>query len=122
LEQLTMPAGRDIYLEAEGRRLAAVESYRAQAVREVYPVEVLGSDQPAGLVRGAARYRLELKRVVFQGDVDFYGLSGFNVVIVRPGARVVYTGCEWEQIAEGAAAGGAFAENVVISARRRRVL
>ena len=52
MEQLTMPAGRDIYLEAEGRRLAAVESYRAQAVREVYPVEVLGSDQPAGLVRG----------------------------------------------------------------------
>lgn len=122
MERLTLPTGRDIFIEADGRRLAAVESYRAQALRDLYPVEVLGNAQPVGLVKGPERYRLELRRVLFQEDVDFHGLADFNVVIVRPGGRVIYTGCEWEQISDGAAAGEAFAENVVITARKRRVI
>lgn len=117
-----IPMSRDIFIEADGLRIGVVESYKAQAVRELFELYELGSPLPVRTVAGAPRYRLELRRVLFSGSMDFHGLSGFSVVIVKPDQRIVYSGCEWEQISEGVAVGEPCVEAVTLTAERRTVL
>lgn len=124
---MTFPTSADITLEVNGRPLAVAQSYRARATRESRVVEAFGSREPVGAVAGRTVYQLELQRVQLLTDslsdeVDFYGLTGFNVVIAKPGSRVVYTGCEWSGIDEAAALGGVVLESVSILAAGRLVL
>jgi hypothetical protein len=124
--KMDFPTGRDIYLEVDGRRLAVVESYRAETVRQGVPVEAFGEELPVGWAPGAARHRLELTRVTACGEagdeVDFYELKDFSVVVARPDRRIVYTGCAWEELAESAEADGLVLERAVISALGRVAL
>ena len=43
------PTAKDIYIEVDGRRLAAAQSYRVKTTRDARFVESFGSAQPAGL-------------------------------------------------------------------------
>lgn len=58
------PTAKDIYIEVEGRRLAAAQSYRGEnhPGRPVL-VESFGSAQPAGTVAGQPRHTIELTRL-----------------------------------------------------------
>ena len=44
------PTAKDIYIEVEGRRLAAAQSYRVKTTRDARFVESFGSAQPAGTI------------------------------------------------------------------------
>lgn len=123
MEPISIPTGRDIYLEINGRRAAVVESYEARSERKLYLVEELGGDAPAAALPARASHRLTLKRVWAEnGAPDFYALSGFDVVVVKPGARVVYSGCEWESLTESVSAGKPCLETAVAVAQRRVAL
>ncbi|MDR2909449.1 MAG: hypothetical protein LBU86_06180 [Oscillospiraceae bacterium] len=121
---LTFTTGGDISIEVNGKRLAVAQSYRVRTDRSAIPVEALGSHEPVGHITGSCVHRLELTRVeLFAGeDADFYELEDFNVVIARPGRRVIYTGCRWSGIDESAGQGGCVLETVTILAARRAVL
>ena len=101
---ITFPTSKDIYLEIDGRRVAAVQEYKSKAARESRYVEAFGADEPVGAVAGRTRYLLELSRVALcqplPPEVDFYGLENFNLVEVRPDRRIIYTGCQWTAIDE----------------------
>ena len=79
---ITFPTSKDIYLEIDGRRVAAVQEYKSKAARESRYVEAFGADEPVGAVAGRTRYLLELSRVAvcqpLPPEVDFYGLENFN--------------------------------------------
>lgn len=116
----TIPTSRDIYLEVEGRRAAAVESYDAKAERTLYEIEELGNDSPAATLWGRTRYRLTLRRVqLVDPDLDFHLLSGFSLVIVKPHSRIVYSGCEWSALSESIEPGKPCIETVTLTAQRR---
>lgn len=51
------PTAKDIYIEVDGRRLAAAQSYRVKTTREARFVESFGSAQPAGTVAGQPRHK-----------------------------------------------------------------
>ena len=51
--------------------------------------------------------------------LDFYSLSDFNLVIVRPDKRIIYSGCEWSNITEQANLNDTVLENVTIAAAKR---
>lgn len=101
---ITFPTSKDIYLEIDGKRIATVQSYKSKAARESRYVEAFGTEEPVGTVAGRTRYLLELSRVAvaqpLPPEVDFYGLEGFNLVVVRPDRKVIYTGCQWTAIDE----------------------
>ena len=80
------PTAKDIYIEVDGRRLAAAQSYRVKTTREARFVESFGSAQPAGTVAGQPRHTIELTRLQVVGEtgVDFHALSDFTIVIVKP--------------------------------------
>ena len=121
---ISIPTSRDIYLEVDGKRLAVVESYKSHTVRESATIEAFGETQPVGTIGGKVRHELTLSRVYITQDawedgVNFYDLDAFNLVIVKPDRRVIYTGCRWSDIHETAALGEAVLESVSIVAAGR---
>jgi len=124
---IAFPTSCDITIEINGKKLAVAQSYRARSTRESRAVEAFGQSEPVGTVAGRCVHQLELSRVrLLEGaaddGIDFYTLGGFNVVIAKPGRRVIYSGCEWSGIDEAAALGGVVLESVSILAAKRMEL
>ena len=119
----SVPTSRDIYIEVNGKKLAVVESYKVSATRESRPVEAFGQADPVATIAGRIKYNLELSRVYVNpantDGIDFYGLTDFNVVIVKPGSKIIYSGCEWASIQEGVGINDTVLEDVKIIASKR---
>ena len=125
MPSMTIPTGRDISIEVEGKRLAVVQSCTVKTDRETRSVEAFGSETPVATVGGKLTHTLELKKVVplrEAGSVDFYGLKNFTIVIVKPDCRIVYSGCEWSSIGETLGVGSPCIETIQAVAKKRMVL
>lgn len=125
METTKMPTSREIYVEADGKRLAAVQQYRVRGSRTAKSVDAIGSNTAIALVTGKTSYELELKKVMLSREydpVDVYELSNFVVMIVKPDRRIVYSGCEWKEIEETLELGEPCFERMVLSASKRMVL
>jgi len=120
----TMLQSREIYLEADGKKLAAVQQYRVRAKREALRIDAIGSEEAVGLVSGKTEYELELKKVLLRPgmDVDLFELSDFSVLIAKPGHHLLYSGCEWKEIEESLTLGEPCYERMLLSAKKRMVL
>ena len=102
----SIPSSKDIYIEVNGKRLAAAQSYQAKTTRESHYVQAFGQAQPVGTVGGRVEHQIQLSRIrvcsgALDDGVDFYNLSDFNIVIVKPDCKIIYSGCVWTGIAEG---------------------
>ena len=118
------PTSSDIYLEAEGRRIAVVQSYKATARRSEQVVEAFGEAEPIATIASQMNYKIELTRLYATAEavadgIDFHELSDFSLVIVKPDRRVAYTGCQWSEIAETGELSRMVAERVTLTASRR---
>ena len=51
--------------------------------------------------------------------IDFHTLDGFSLVIVKPDRRILYTGCQWSQIAETGQLSEMVAEKITVVASKR---
>ena len=121
------PTSNDIYIEIDGKKLAVAQKYRTRSTRESRYIEAFGSVEPVGAVGGRVKHVLELTRVcvsaaALDDGIDFHALSGFNVVIVKPDRRIIYSGCEWASIDEDADLGSLVLESVSVVATRRMEL
>ncbi len=121
------PTSSDIYIEVNGRRLAVVESYKAKTVRESRYIEAFGQSEPVGTVAGRVRHVIELGRVyatdtTVRDGISFFDITDFNLVIVKPDRRVIYSGCEWSDIVESVTIGDVIAERVTVVAAKRAEL
>lgn len=121
---VTVPTSRDIYIEINGQKLAVAQSYKARTTRESRYVEAFGSEEPVGTIGGRTRHVVELSRVVISegavsDGVDFYALSGFNLVIVKPDRKLIYSGCEWSEISENANLNDTVIEWISLVAQKR---
>ena len=119
-----LPTSSDIYLEANGKKLAVVQSYKATARRASKSDEAFGESEPIGALEGQKSYTIELTRLYASDEsvsdgVDFYSVSDFSLVIVKPDRRIVYTGCQWSDIIESGEIGEMVAEKVVVVASGR---
>ena len=124
---ITVPTSKDIYIEVDGKKLAVVESYTAFTKRESKNIEAFGSENPVATVSGKCTYRVELQKVIIINDsatdkIDFYNLSDFNLMIVKPDCRIIYSGCEWSDIKETGNLNKPCIETVNLIASKRMVL
>ena len=127
MDALKIPTSRDIYLEVDGKKVAIVQSYQLEARKSSAVVEAFGSETPVASIGGKMSYQIQLSRILplksaLWDGVDFYGLSDFNLVSVKPDRRIVYSGCQWTQIQETGALGSPCAETATLTASRRMVL
>lgn len=118
------PTSSDIWLEAEGKKIAVVQGYRAVSKRKEKTIEAFGESEPVAAIAGQKSYKIELTRLYATDDaisdgIDFHELSDFSLVIVKPDRRIVYTGCEWNEIAESGELSEMVAEKITINAKKR---
>lgn len=118
------PTSSDIYLEAEGKKIALVQSYSVVAKKTEKTIEAFGESKPVATIVGQPSYTIELSRLyatdtAVSDGISFHDLSDFSLVIVKPDRRVVYTGCNWSAIAENGELNDMVAEKVVLAAAHR---
>lgn len=121
---ITFPTSSDIYLEADGKKIAAVQSYRAVSDKTEKVIEAFGSSEPVAVLTTRLSHRIELSRLyatdeAISDGIDFHRLEDFSLVIVKPDRRIVYTGCRWSGIEENGELGNTVAEKVRIIAAKR---
>ena len=123
------PTSQDIYIEVNGKKLAVVESYKAQSSQNSRYIEAFGEKEPVGTASGRVKHVISLSRVYMYFDgqsdtaVNFFDLHNFNLVIVKPDRRIVYSGCEWFDIKESASLNDTILEDVqIIAAKRMEIL
>ena len=121
------PTSSDIYIEANGRRIAVVQSYRTVASRREKLIEAFGESEPVAALCTGTAYRVELSRLyatdeALSDGVSFYALDDFSLVIVKPDRRVVYGGCRWCEIEEEGKLSDTVAERLTLIAASRTEL
>ena len=104
-EYRRIPTSSDIYLEVDGVKVAVVQSYSAKASKTSSAVEAFGESEPVATVPGQTSHVLELTRLyatdeAIRDGIDFYGLSGFSLVICKPDRKIIYSDCQWSSISE----------------------
>ena len=124
MDTIKIPTSADIYLECNGMKVAVVQSYRAMTTRDSRNIEAFGQQEPVATIRGISKYTLELTRLyatdnALKDGINFYEMEDFSLVIVKPGKRVIYTGCQWMSLEESAALGGTVLEKVSLTATGR---
>lgn len=118
------PTSSDIYLEANGKKIAVVQSYKAVAKRSSRSIEAFGETEPVATLEGQKSYSVELTRLyatdaAISDGLDFYSLNDFSLVIAKPDRRIVYTGCQWADIQENGQLGENIIEKISLVAARR---
>ena len=114
---ICIPTSADIRIEVAGRRVAVVQSYRVEEEASCEVVGAIGSNEPVGVVRGPARYRITLQAI--SDGLRFHELRQFSLVIAKPDTMVVFSGCEWERLTERAEVGSSVLEEAVVLAAVR---
>ena len=118
------PTSSDIYLEAEGKKIAVVQSYKVSAKKSERVVEAFGEKEPVATIATQLNYRIELTRLyatdeAISDGIDFHSLADFSLVIVKPDRRVVFTGCQWSEIQEDGRLSEMVAERITLLAAHR---
>ena len=118
------PTSSDIYLEADGVRVAVVQSYTARTTKSSSAVEAFGEPEPVATVPGQAAHVIELTRLyatdeAIRDGIDFYSMEDFSLVICKPDRKIVYSGCQWSAIQESADIGSMVLEKVTLVASKR---
>ena len=121
---VTLPTSSDIYLEADGKKVAVVQSYKALAKKTERSIEAFGESEPVATITGQPNYAVELTRLyatdsAITDGINFHDMTDFSLVIVKPDRRIVYTGCNWSRIDESGEVGDLVAEKVSLIAAHR---
>ena len=69
------PTSSDIYLEANGKKIAVVQSYKAAASRSSRNIEAFGESEPVATIEGQKRYNIELTRLYATDDAISDGID-----------------------------------------------
>ena len=118
------PTSADIYLELNGKKLAVVQSYSAQTSKTSSVVEAFGESEPVATIPGQRKHTVVLTRLyateeASRDGLSFYDLEDFNLVICKPDRRIIYSGCQWQDLSETGKLGDMVLEKVTIVAARR---
>ena len=118
------PTSADIYLELNGKQLAVVQSYSAQTSKTSSVVEAFGESEPVATIPGQRKHTVVLTRLYATDEasrdgLSFYDLEDFNLVICKPDRRIIYSGCQWQDLSETGKLGDMVLEKVTIVAARR---
>ena len=125
MNTVKIPTSADIYLEADGKKVAVVQSYQVSASRQGKVIEAFGQSEAVAALAGSKSYRIVLSRL-YATDLDiadginFYELEDFSLVVCKPDRSIIYSGCQWADIQESAEVGGMVLEKVTLIAPRRK--
>ena len=65
------PTSSDIYLEANGRKIAVVQSYKAVSSKSEKLIEAFGETEPIAALTGRTSYKISLTRLYATDFIAF---------------------------------------------------
>jgi hypothetical protein len=118
------PTSSDIYLMADNKKIAVVQSYSVKSSRTSQVVKAFGQSEAVATAQGQITHVIELTRLyatdeAISDGICFYDLNSFSLVICKPDRKVIYSGCQWSDIAENGSLGATVAEKVTLIATKR---
>ncbi len=118
------PTSSDIYLEAEGKKVAVVQSYSVRTTRSSQVIEAFGEEEPVATIAGPRSHVIELTRLyatdeAIRDGLNFHELEDFSLVICKPDRRIIYSGCQWSSIGENGTLGNMVLEKITVTATKR---
>lgn len=119
MNRAIFPSSSEVYLELDGKKLAAVQSYSVKAVRQTKLISAFGESQPVGVAVGTLSYRISITRLSVLSEEICNGIDGFSLVVVKPDRRIVYSDCHWCETEESRKLGENATESVGIIALSR---
>lgn len=119
LRLLSPEADTEVYLEADGAKAAVIDNYTVETVQQSHTVTAWGEQEPVGTAAGAVTYEITLQGVCPADGIDLYALADFHLVIVRPGAKIVYSGCRWKKIGAQGGTGNLCCRSMRLTAAKR---
>lgn len=119
LKVLAADADRAVYLEADGKRAAIVDSYTVKCVQQSRTVAAWGEQEAVSTAPGRVSYELTLENVRPENGTDLCALSGFSLIAAGNGGKVTYSGCRWKNITAAGGAGNTPRRSMVLVAAAR---
>lgn len=123
---IAFPTSKDIYIKVNDKKIALIENYKVKTLRENKYIESFGESEPVFIVPGKIKYNIELSKVYIcqnsmSDSINFYELNNFDLVVVKPDKKIIYSGCEWVSLSESANLSGKIIESAVIVAKMKKV-
>ena len=119
LKVLAADADREVYLEADGKRAAVVDSYTVKCAQQSRTIAAWGEQEEVSTVPGRVSYVLSLENVRPETGTDLCALSGFSLITAGNGGKVTYSGCRWKNITAAGGAGNTPRRSMVLVAAAR---
>lgn len=98
LKLLAPNADKEVYLEVDGKRVAAVGSYTEQSTQQSRVIPAWGEQEPVGIAPGKVEYAVAVENVIPADGVDLCNLLNFNLIIAKSAVIVIYSECRWKNI------------------------
>lgn len=122
---INFPTSKDIYIEVKGKKLAAVSGYKIKSTCEKKYIRSFWNSESIGILPGNVVHEIQLSRIyIYNNEInnyqDFFELSNFNLVLMKPGKKVVYSGCKWIQISESVNSQNIIIEDAILISKNRR--
>lgn len=119
------PTSKDVFFELDNQKVAVVQSYNTSYSKEDKEVDSFGESEPVGFTEGKKQYQIRITKAYIheaaaKDGINFYNISNFEFVIVKPDRRIVYSGCSITNVEEEGSLNDIIAENITIRATTRR--
>lgn len=123
---INFPTNKDVYIEVDGKILASVNGYKIKSKCDKRYIRSFWSSDPIGILAGDVVHEIELSRIyLYNNEInsyqDFFELSNFSLILVKPGKKVVYKDCKWTQISESINTQNMLIEDAILISKKRRV-
>lgn len=124
---INFPTSKDVYIEVDGKRLATVDGYKIKSTCDKRYIRSFWNNEPIGVLSGNIMHEIELSRIYLYNDEfnsyqDFFELSDFEVVFIKPGKKITYNDCKWIKISENINSQDMIIEDATLISTNRSIL
>lgn len=115
---------KDIYIEVNGLKMAAAQSYKLKITKEVFNINSFDMKYPLKTLNGNICFNIELSKVVLLepatvNHIDFFNLHDFNLVIVKPYSSTIFSDCNWTSITENTLLDSPVIQSICLTSPKR---
>lgn len=108
-----------MYIELEGKRLAAVEGYEEKISFDSSYIEAIGETEPIAVIKGKARYEIAISKIYLcESEIDIEKVYNFDLVIVKNNKKITYSGCQIKDLKQHSS-DKSIVENITLMASKR---
>ena len=103
MNQISLLRSKDIYIEINGIKVAAIKDFRVTIKKENYNITSISQSNPINTLPFKTTYIIELSKISLL-DIDdvtnIFNLKDFNLIIKKGNNQTIFAHCNWTSISE----------------------